>query len=92
MKDKSTAGILALFLGGLGVHKFYLGRTGQGFLYLIFCWTFIPLFISFIEAIIYFTQSKYAFDKKYNYNEIQNSQFNIYSKSEVDFTPLNVID
>ena len=30
MKSKTTAGILALLLGGLGVHKFYLDRTGQG--------------------------------------------------------------
>ena len=33
MKDKNVAGILALFLGWLGVHRFYLGRlfTGQRF-------------------------------------------------------------
>lgn len=30
MKDKTTAGILALLLGGIGAHKFYLGRTGLG--------------------------------------------------------------
>ncbi|ADZ42492.1 putative membrane protein [Yersinia enterocolitica subsp. palearctica 105.5R(r)] len=24
------------FLGGFGAHKFYLGKIGQGFLYLIF--------------------------------------------------------
>lgn len=27
MKDKLTAGLLALFTGGLGIHKFYLGDT-----------------------------------------------------------------
>ena len=26
MKDKTTAAILAFFLGGLGAHKFYLGK------------------------------------------------------------------
>lgn len=56
-KDKTTAGLLALFLGGIGIHKFYLGKGGQGVLYLIFCWTLIPAFIAFIEAIIYFTAS-----------------------------------
>lgn len=66
MKSKSTAGILALFLGGLGVHKFYLNRAGQGLLYLVFCWTFIPAFIAFIEAIIYFTMSDADFNTKYN--------------------------
>ena len=29
-KSRITAGILALFLGGLGIHRFYLGRTGSG--------------------------------------------------------------
>ncbi len=27
-KNKITAGVLALFLGGLGIHRFYLGRGG----------------------------------------------------------------
>lgn len=56
-KNQTTAGLLALFLGGLGIHKFYLGKGGQGVLYILFCWTFIPAVIAFIEAIIYFTAS-----------------------------------
>lgn len=44
--------ILAAFLGGIGVHKFYAGKIGSGILYLIFCWTFIPSIIAFIEFII----------------------------------------
>ncbi len=28
-KSKLTAGLLAIFLGGLGVHNFYLGYTGK---------------------------------------------------------------
>lgn len=66
MKSKSTAGLLALFLGGLGIHKFYLGKGGWGILYLLFCWTFIPLVVSFIEAILLFTQSEDTFNAKYN--------------------------
>ncbi|HEX2573335.1 MAG TPA: TM2 domain-containing protein, partial [Polyangia bacterium] len=42
MKDKNTAAILAFTLGGIGVHRFYLGQTGMGIVYLLFCWTFIP--------------------------------------------------
>ena len=30
MKDKTTAALLAFFLGGFGVHKFYLGEKGRG--------------------------------------------------------------
>ena len=66
-RDKTTAALLAFFLGGIGVHKFYLGESGQGVLYLLFCWTFIPAFIAFIEMIIYLTMSNEAFDNKYNY-------------------------
>ncbi len=44
--------LLALFLGGIGAHKFYAGKIGLGIVYLIFCWTFIPSVIAFIEFII----------------------------------------
>jgi len=53
VKSKIVAGILALFLGGIGVHKFYLGKIGMGIIYLLFCWTGIPSIIAFIEGIIY---------------------------------------
>lgn len=57
--------VLALLLGGIGAHKFYLGRVGWGIIYLLFCWTFIPSLIAFIEAIIYVTMSDQAFAQKY---------------------------
>lgn len=44
--------LLAFFLGGIGIHKFYAGKIGSGILYILFCWTFIPSFIAFIEFII----------------------------------------
>lgn len=44
--------LLAFFLGSIGIHKFYAGKTSSGILYLLFCWTFIPSFISFIEFIV----------------------------------------
>ena len=40
-------------------------KTGQGFLYLIFCWTFIPAIIAFIEFIIYLCDSDEKFARKY---------------------------
>ena len=49
-KNPTTAVVLALLLGGLGGHHFYLGHTGLAILYLIFSWTFIPAVIAFIEA------------------------------------------
>jgi TM2 domain-containing membrane protein YozV len=70
MKDKTTAGILALLLGGLGIHKFYLGKGLQGLLYLIFCWTFIPAIVALIEGIMYLTMSQAEFDRKYNFGMV----------------------
>ena len=66
-KSKSTAGILAFLLGGIGIHHFYLENPGLGIVYLLFCWTFIPGIVAFIEAIIFLTMSDEAFDAKYNY-------------------------
>lgn len=64
-KNRIAAALLAFFLGGFGVHKFYLGKTGQGVLYLLFCWTFIPALIAFIEFIIYLCTSDENFARKY---------------------------
>ena len=64
-KSKTTAGLLALFLGGLGIHKFYLGKNGQGVLYLLFFWTFIPAIIAFFEAIYLLLMTDENFAAKY---------------------------
>ena len=70
MKNKTTAGILAIFLGGLGVHRFYLGQIGLGVLYLVFCWTFIPAVVALIDGIIFLTKSEEAFAEKYNKGKV----------------------
>jgi TM2 domain-containing membrane protein YozV len=64
-KNKVVAGLLAIFLGGFGIHKFYLGKIGQGILYLIFCWTFIPAVVGFFEGIVYLATSDVNFQRKY---------------------------
>lgn len=66
MKNKITAGLLALLLGGIGVHKFYLNQYSVGVLYLLLFWTAIPLILSFIEGILYLTMSDEEFDNRYN--------------------------
>lgn len=64
-RNRIAAALFALLLGSLGIHKFYLGRIGQGILYVLFCWTFIPTIIGFIEGILYLTMSDAEFAQKY---------------------------
>jgi len=77
-KDKTTAGLLAIFLGGLGIHKFYLGFTGPGLVFLLtntIGWliTWILLWtpnmalgvIALIEGIIYLTKTDEEFEQTY---------------------------
>jgi len=63
-KSRVTAGVFALLLGGIGIHKFYLDKVGLGLVYILFCWTFIPLIIGAIEGIIYLVQDDATFSNK----------------------------
>jgi len=49
-----VAGLLGIFLGSLGVHSFYLGKTGKGIIQIIVtCVTFgIVVLWGFIEGIM----------------------------------------
>jgi TM2 domain-containing membrane protein YozV/predicted RNA-binding Zn-ribbon protein involved in translation (DUF1610 family) len=51
-KSPTIAVLLALFFGGIGMHKFYMGQIGMGILYFLFSPTFIPLAISLIEVFL----------------------------------------
>lgn len=64
-KSKVAAGLLAIFLGVLGVHKFYLGKWVQGILYLALCWTYVPALVGLIEGIVYLCSSDESFAAKY---------------------------
>jgi TM2 domain-containing membrane protein YozV len=64
-KNRILAVVLALLVGGLGIHKFYLGRIIWGMIYFLFCWTFIPALVAFVEGIIYAFMSDEAFHAKY---------------------------
>jgi len=63
--SRISAALFALFLGGFGIHKFYLGKPVQGIFMLLFVWTFIPTIIAFIEGIIYLLMSDERFAAKY---------------------------
>jgi TM2 domain-containing membrane protein YozV len=48
-KSTTTCFILALFLGGIGAHHFYMGKILLGFLYAVFVWTLVPSVIALFE-------------------------------------------
>ena len=67
----AVAGILAILLGSLGIHKFYLGYTSTGIIMLLVTLlTFglgavVMAVISLVEGIIYLTKSDYEFYQTY---------------------------
>lgn len=63
-KEKATAGVLAFFLGGLGVHRFYLGQW-WGIFYLLFWGTLIPSIVSLIEAFVFWLTPNERWNQKY---------------------------
>jgi TM2 domain-containing membrane protein YozV len=66
-KNRVAAALLAILLGSLGVHKFYLGQVGMGILYLLFFWTAIPGLVGLIEGIVLLTMSDEQFVYKHGY-------------------------
>ncbi|WP_299105031.1 NINE protein [uncultured Tenacibaculum sp.] len=77
------AGILAIILGGFGVHKFVLGYTKEGLILLgatlismlLMCviigafLIYIPWIIGLVEGIIYLTKSDEEFVQTYQVNQ-----------------------
>lgn len=70
MKDKNIAGILALFLGGFGIHQFYLNQAGLGIAHFFFVWNprlwMVSWLFAWATAISLFTMDQEKFDRKYN--------------------------
>ncbi|HTN77971.1 MAG TPA: NINE protein [Pirellulaceae bacterium] len=64
-KNKLVAALLALFLGSLGVHHFYLGSSMAGVVTIVACCGLFSL-LPLIEAIMLFIMSDAEFDAKYN--------------------------
>ncbi len=63
-KNKIVAGILAIFLGVLGAHWFYLGKPIRAVVYFVACMAFIPLvYLCALEGIFFLCTNKETFDK-----------------------------
>lgn len=65
MKNRTTAALLALLLGGIGAHRFYLGMPIWGVVYVLFCWTLVPALVAFFEALRFFFMSEENFQAQY---------------------------
>jgi len=65
-RTKVVAGIFGILLGGIGVHKFYIGSWGWGIVYVLLCWTIFPSVVGLIEGIMYMVMNDDEFNKKYN--------------------------
>ena len=74
-KNKVAAGVLAILLGGLGIHKFYLGYSKEGGIMLA-VWLVGLIFtlgiasgvmgvIGLVEGILYLTKSDEEFYRTY---------------------------
>lgn len=66
VKDKTVAVVLALLVGPFGIHKFYLGNSLAGVLYLLFSWTLIPSLLAFFDFLGLLLMSEQAFQVQYN--------------------------
>ena len=73
-REQLTAGILAILLGGLGVHKFYLGNTAAGLVMLLVSVVTFPCYfgglivmsvIGVVEGVMYLTKSRREFHRDY---------------------------
>lgn len=64
-KSKTAAAVLAFFLGGFGIHRFYLGQW-WGIFYLLLFWTLIPGFVALVEFIVFLVTDPQKWDRKHN--------------------------
>lgn len=71
MKDKNIAAVLSLFLGTLGVHRFYLGQIGLGIVYILLAATTISFWLSLIDAVAFLAMDRDNFDLKYNRRHVE---------------------
>jgi TM2 domain-containing membrane protein YozV len=73
-KNKMVAGLLAIFLGSIGVHHFYLGSTMAGVVTIVLCCGFSNI-MGLVEGILLLTMSDADFDARYNARTPESMEF-----------------
>ena len=70
-KSRGVAGLLALFLGSVGLHYFYMGKTNAGILFLVATFLscgvlgIITQIISIIQGVLFFTSTQEEFERRW---------------------------
>lgn len=70
-KNRGLAGLFAIFLGALGVHYFYMGKTTAGIVCLILgmCSCGLINILTLIQGIIILTMTEAEFERRYIYSQ-----------------------
>ena len=63
--NRAMAIVLATCFGFFGLHLFYLGDKPRGKKYLAFCWTFVPVFLGFRDAVKLVLMERTQFETTY---------------------------
>lgn len=70
-KSRGVAGLLALFLGSLGLHYFYMNKTNAGVIFLVATLLscgilgIITQIVSIIQGVLFFTSTQEEFERKW---------------------------
>lgn len=67
-RSQIVAGLLALFLGGLGLHRFYLGQW-WGIFYLLLSWSGLPMLVALVEAVTFLATDKDDWKARYGHTD-----------------------
>lgn len=73
-KSRGIAGLLAILMGGVGLHYFYIGKTNAGILFLIIAilscgiLATVTTIVAIIQGVLFFTSTQEEFESKWVYS------------------------
>jgi TM2 domain-containing membrane protein YozV len=75
-RNKTVATALAALGGTFGLHRFYLQQSNTllPWLYVVFCWTLIPTFAGFVEALRFALTPDERWDARWNAGSARRSR------------------
>ena len=65
VKSRKVAALLAIFLGYIGIQRFYLRQYLLGVLFILFSWTYIPAIVGLIEGVVLLLSNDEKFESNY---------------------------